>query len=180
MASPDASLAANVRAAVEDEIERLRDAALQQDGGCTVMKCVQLCALHALMMPPWLRERFVQMYAQVNDAHVRTWDEAIGPRWPSGMRMDTIRRTKHMPHRAYMAVRAELEADPSQAIDTELFGAAGVRINLSGGQTRLYYYRALGEGYINLAHWKCDELARRRSLPVDGRRDRKDFQAANS
>lgn len=156
---------ADVRAAVDLELDRLREACLAADGGCAVMRCVWLCALHGLQMPQWLRDPFIRNYNRVSDAHVATWDEAFGRPWPRRTRLAMVRRRRSEQLRAHEAVWALLRTDPRRPVNRDLFEEAGEPIGYSGAQAERLYYAAVSDGMTNLAAWKAAMSLERSANP---------------
>lgn len=138
------------------QLEALRAACEAPGGGCAVMQAVGLCASHSLPLPPWLASCFIRMRALVVEAHVATWDEAIGRPWPARVHIATIRRNLLLKKRIHAAVWAAIKAEPTRGINRLLFDEIGELdgIAVSGSKVERLYYEAVAEGRLNVADWR--------------------------
>jgi len=138
------------------EVTRWREACMREDGGRQIMRCVALCAIHALALPPWLRDAFVQRHNLVSDAYVATWDEAFGRPWPKRTRMAIVRRRRVLKQRVHAAVWTLIRLHPKRSVNRSLFEEVGRRreIARSGSEVESLYYEALDEGMLNVATWR--------------------------
>ena len=139
------------------ELEGLRERCLSPDGGCDVLRAVSVCALHGLVMPPWLADAFVARRARVADAFVGSWDEAFGRPWPKGTKLALVRQKRLLRSRVHAAVWKAVDEDRSRPIKRILFDEIGEQPGIckSGATTERLYYEALAQGAVNVADWRA-------------------------
>ncbi|MEY4750398.1 MAG: hypothetical protein RIQ60_2612 [Pseudomonadota bacterium] len=138
------------------EVEQLRAQCLSDQGGPAVLQAVNLCALHNLLMPAWLRDEYVKRHHLVADAHARSWDDAFGRPWPKRTRLATVRRRRVLIRRVHTEVWKLAASRPDLAIKRELFDMVGELegIHLEGSTVDRLYYAALRAGFVNVAEWR--------------------------
>lgn len=156
MPGPECSSLELQRWSLQVELERLRGECVKADGGCSVMAAVAFCGAHRLVLPDWLAEAFIRMRARVVDAHVGSWDEAIGRYWPKHARLPTIRRRLVLRARVHEAVMRIVEANMERPIGRVLFDEVGEMpdIAVSGTTAERIYYEAVRAGMMNVAAWR--------------------------
>lgn len=133
------------------EVLQAQDACLAAGGGCSVLRCVNLCLLNGLAAPRWLSDAFAQRHARVAGAEVGSWDEAFGRPWPARTRLDLERRRMLHTKAVHAAVWRMVAGRPSVSINRVLFDkvAAALDLGVSGSKVEKLYLAALADGYPN-------------------------------
>jgi hypothetical protein len=146
-----------VQASAQREIEQLHTRCSGDQGGPAVLQAVNLCAVHNLLMPAWLREEYVKRHHLVADAHVKSWDDAFGRPWPAGTRLSTIRRKSARLKAVHAAVWDQAKRHPEKAIRRDsIFNDVAELLDcgLSAGSVERIYYKALSMGFTNVSTWR--------------------------
>lgn len=185
-ADADATISARMRASgdvstdlalrqVAHGVETRRQACEAPDGGCETLHCLQVCLVHRLTVPEWLRVVFIQRHQQVTSAQVGTWEEAFGRPWPPRTRLATVRRNKTLVRKIHDLVWRLVSQSQHRTIDRLLFDEIGEMrgIALSGSTVaRLYYDGIHKEGLASVA----DMRSAGPQFPSNSPKDENEFQ----
>lgn len=138
-----------------------REACQAADGGCSVLRCIGLCALNQLIIPGWLADAFTRFHSRVIAAEVRSWDEAFGRPFPPHTRVSEIRRGRELKPAVHAAVQRLAFAEPNLPINKAFFKRAGLEngIHKSASTIERYYYAALADGHPNIARLRSSRLS---------------------
>lgn len=109
-----------------------------------LMTAIRICANHDLPLPEWASKAYVKAYDEVNNARKKTWDEVFGKPYAKGRNLNAIRKKRTCMFAVLNAVNAELQANPSTAIDAALFETVGKQFNIGKTLAGEYYYAAKG------------------------------------
>jgi len=123
-------------------LHRLRDLEeeYQLDGsGFVVLAAVRVCANHALVMPEWVAQAFINSYDKVLNARAGSWDDAFGRPYPKGKHLNTARRSRVLPIAVYLEGKRIL-ADKQSTIDDDFFEDLGSKFGLSKTIANEMYY----------------------------------------
>ena len=124
------------------------------NGGTVALSCVNVCAIHGLVMPDWLADEFSRRHALVTTARARTWSDAFGLAWPKGARLKGAPDALALRRRIHSEVMRLALARPELAIGRVLFEEVGEQpgIGLSGAAVERHYFAALHQdGSVNVA-----------------------------
>jgi hypothetical protein len=148
--------AGGLAAAVDAQLEQLRRACEAPDCGLAMMEAIHLCGIHQLLVPMWLCECLGRCRMLVVDAHVATWDAALGRPWPKGTKLASVRCRMRVKKRIHHEVFSLIKADLSRSINRILFDEVGelACIAVSGSKAERLYYESVKEGSLNVAAWR--------------------------
>jgi hypothetical protein len=128
-----------------NEVERLR---LQFEMGSdfALLQAVAECALHGLVMPPWLSQNYLERYRKVVHADVGTWDEAFGRPYPKGKHLESLQQRRDLRLAVYNEIRARLASAEAPAKDDLFYEEVGAKFKI--GKTLCKdLYREVSQGF---------------------------------
>jgi hypothetical protein len=94
--------------------------------------------------PTWVKLKFHDAYAEVNDGHVSCWDDVFGKPWPR-RHLDDLRARKAL---AAPIIQCVEELRKTQPVDEALFEEVAKRVGAGPRQVRELYY-AFKEGPLD-------------------------------
>lgn len=119
--------------------------AIERGDGTALMRCVELCAAHGLVMPGWLAGAFVDRTVRVTMGEFKSWDEAFGPPYPKGTNIAGVRARRVYGAWAYRVAASILADDPNRPLDRGFYEEVGERIGRSHSEVSKLMKAYLGE-----------------------------------
>lgn len=119
---------------------------VESGDGFAVLRCVAQCAVHDLVMPPWLVTQFLQKFRAVESGNALSWDDelAFGKPYKSGTHKGKPALRQLQAVQAWHAAQEILEAEPNTPKDEAFFERIGEAMDPKVKKTTASeaYYRA--------------------------------------
>lgn len=119
---------------------------VESGDGFAVLRCVAQCAVHDLVMPPWLVSQFLQKFRAVELGNVLSWDDelAFGKPYKKGTQKGKPASRVREAVEAWNIANEIFAAEPVTPKDNELWERIGEAMDpkVGGTTARKAYYRA--------------------------------------
>lgn len=136
-------------------ILQLRDLIEKEGDGIALLMAISIVARHGLVMPPWLAAAYLNRWNKFYRYECASLDEAFDHKAPTEReRLATYKKQRLLPAVSHHLV-AEINANPTQAIDDALFEKVATLLRIGIGPCRdLYYEGVRDHNYQDLKQLK--------------------------
>ena len=114
--------------------------AYESGGHLRLLSAVNLCAMHDLPTPEWVRRGFVDCYRRVVEYEAKSWDDVFGRPHPKGLHLESARRRESRRIPVYTRINEILYLEPDTPIDRGLFERVGEEYGISKTVAEELYY----------------------------------------
>ncbi|MDR6857226.1 hypothetical protein [Variovorax guangxiensis] len=117
-----------------------RNRARIEASGPALMDAISRVAKEGLVMPAWMAEAYLVRYSKIEKLEVGSFDEAFGPLpFKPGQRLKNLNQRRRLIPLVSRALIDALNAEPTRAIDADLFEEVGKKFGYGHTTTEQIY-----------------------------------------
>jgi len=106
-----------------------------------LLRAVNVCALHDLPMPDWLKKAFTNAFDKVEELEVKKLEDAFGSPLKKGEHIAAVRKKRKLANLVFSEVGVAIR--DWKPVDTALFEEIGSKLGLGKTLASDYYYEKL-------------------------------------